>query len=71
MIAFWRKVDPDEAEDVLGVLGRWFGIVAKIDSATDQTRLAIAQHGMHTDEFEEAPAALTRFRYGERNPPLG
>jgi len=57
MMAFWRKVDPEEAREVLGLLGRLFGIFALIDSTTDRTRLAIDQHGMHTNEFEEARLA--------------
>ena len=46
-----------QRQKVLEVLGAWSNIVVEIDSATDKTRLAIAQNGMHSHEFEEARIA--------------
>lgn len=53
---FGRAIHPDERQEVLELLGRWFRAIARIDEATDAMRFTMAEQpmGMQSPEFEQA-----------------
>ncbi len=56
---FGRKIDPNERQKVLELLGRWSRCIARIDTATDAMKRTIAEQplGMASEEFEKARLA--------------
>lgn len=56
---FGRRIDPNERQKVLELLGRWSGAISRIDRVTDDLKLIIAEQplGMQSEECEKARLA--------------
>ncbi len=71
---FGHKIDDIERNKVLDLLGHWHHAISKIDRATDEMKLTIAQqpNGMQSEAFEtarlKALSIVTEVRNETSNP---